>query len=192
LPVNAQVRVYRWTQVNGEEKLDLTNDVIASPPSISLKPNGTHVVRVVRVTKNPVATEESYRLVIDQLPNANQVRNGTINMIMRYSIPAFFNSASSTASAVAWSVAQSGSNLVVSARNTGDRRLRISALRLVDSKGSNLLDANGLVGYALAGATMRWTIPGRRKDFGVDGPVRISAQGDLSAIDATVPIQPRL
>ena len=186
------MRVYRWSQVNGEEKLEPTNDVIASPPSILLKPNGTHIVRVVRVSKTPTATEESYRLLIDQLPNSSQVRSGTINMIMRYSIPAFFNAAPVTGPAIAWSVAQSGNNLVISARNNGDRRLRVAALRLVDSKGSNVTVANGLVGYALAGATMRWTVPGRRKDFGVDGPVRISAQGDLGAIDATVPIQPRL
>ncbi|MBB3238340.1 molecular chaperone [Phyllobacterium endophyticum] len=34
-PINVQIRVFRWTQVNGAEQLDPTNDVV-SPPSTTL------------------------------------------------------------------------------------------------------------------------------------------------------------
>jgi fimbrial chaperone protein len=187
-PINAQVRVYRWMQVDGQEKLEPTEDVVASPPALSLAPNGTHVVRVVRVSKRPLSTEESYRLLVDQIPNLSQRRNGMINMVLRHSIPVFFNSTRPTGPAVAWSVALTGNNIVVTARNSGDRRLRVSALQLQDSAGSNVTVAKGLVGYALAGATMQWTIPGGRKAFGGHGPVRITAQGDTGPIDGVAAV----
>src|SRR5690349_1668840 len=64
-PINAQVRVFRWSLVNGEEKLEPTDDVVPSPPILTLAPNGKNVVRIVRVAKTPVAGEESYRMLVD-------------------------------------------------------------------------------------------------------------------------------
>ena len=37
-PLNAQIRVFRWSQVNGEDKLEPTTDVVASPPLTKLSP----------------------------------------------------------------------------------------------------------------------------------------------------------
>ncbi|MBK8084213.1 MAG: molecular chaperone [Devosia sp.] len=47
--VQVQVRVFRWTVVNGRDVLQLTQDVIASPPMTTLLPGGGNVIRVVRV-----------------------------------------------------------------------------------------------------------------------------------------------
>src|SRR5215472_2555055 len=35
-PINVQIRVFRWSQTNGEEKLEPTGDVVASPPLAKL------------------------------------------------------------------------------------------------------------------------------------------------------------
>ena len=89
-PINAQIRVYRWSLVNGKEQLEPTDDVVASPPSVTLSPKGQYVTRIVRVSKQPVVGEESYRLLVDQLPDLSQQRNGAVNLLVRYSIPVFF------------------------------------------------------------------------------------------------------
>jgi len=89
-PINAQIRVFRWSLVNGKEQLDPTNDVVASPPSVTLTPKGQYITRIVRVSKQPVVGEESYRLLVDQLPDLSQQRNGAVNLMVRYSIPVFF------------------------------------------------------------------------------------------------------
>src|SRR5690242_1985763 len=62
-PIHAQVRVFRWSLVNGEEKLEPTDDVVASPPSVTLAPDAKNIARIVRVAKTPVVGEESYRLL---------------------------------------------------------------------------------------------------------------------------------
>ena len=44
-PLNAQIRVFRWIQVNGEDKLEPTEDVIASPPATRLSGRSDQIVR---------------------------------------------------------------------------------------------------------------------------------------------------
>ena len=188
-PIVAQLRVYRWSQTDGVEKLEPTDTVVASPPAATLAQGGAHVVRLVRVAKEPVQREESYRLLIDQLPNASAQRNGSVNLIIRHSIPVFFKPRDQGAASIAWSAQVSKNNLIVTARNSGDRRLRIAALHIRDAKGSSINFGDGLIGYALGGSTMRWTTPLGKRAF-AHGQATISAQGDTGAVHAVATIQP--
>ena len=67
-PLDIEVRVLRWSKEGGVEQLKPTNDVVASPPSARLPPHGNRIVSVVRVSKEPLRLEESYRVLIDELP----------------------------------------------------------------------------------------------------------------------------
>lgn len=58
-PISIKVRVFRWSQKGGVEKLEPTGDVVASPISAQLSPNGNRAVRVVRVSKEPLRSEEA-------------------------------------------------------------------------------------------------------------------------------------
>ena len=89
-PLDAQIRIFKWTQVDGADSLTPTNDVAASPPLASLRPNTDYTVRVVRTKKEPVAKEESYRLLIDELPSAAGSQGTAVNIALRYSMPVFF------------------------------------------------------------------------------------------------------
>src|SRR5438067_10543078 len=53
IAINAQVRVFRWVQVDGQEKLEPTDDLVASPPMAHLGPGAEYTVRIVRVSKQP-------------------------------------------------------------------------------------------------------------------------------------------
>jgi fimbrial chaperone protein len=185
-PINAQVRVFRWSLVNGEEKLEPTDDVAASPPVITLAPNAKNLVRIIRQSKQPVVGEESYRLLVDQLPDLSQQKNGAVNLMVRYSIPVFFGAANKKSPTVAWSVAVKGDKVTLSAHNTGDRRLRISALTLRDANGRSISLGSGLAGYALGQSTKSWTVPGH--GFSPQGAASISAQSDGGPIQAVASI----
>lgn len=63
---NVQIRVLRWAQQDGVEKLLPTDDVVISPPAARLKPGADYTVRVVRVSRAAVRGEESYRVIVDQ------------------------------------------------------------------------------------------------------------------------------
>src|ERR1043165_4923127 len=181
-PIDAQIRVYKWAIVNGKEQLTPTDDVVASPPTVTLTPKGQYVARIVRVSKKPVIGEESYRLLVDQLPDLSQQKNGAVNLMVRYSIPVFFGAPNKKMPTVAWSVAANGDKVTLTARNSGDRRLRISALSLHDGNGKSVSFGNGLAGYALGQSAISWTVP--RHGFTPNGSISVTGQSDGGPIQA--------
>jgi len=185
-PINAQIRVFRWSLVNGEEKLEATDDVVASPPTVMLAPNGKNIARIVRVAKQPVTGEESYRLLVDQLPDLSQQKNGAVNLMVRYSIPVFFGAANKKNPTLAWSVAVKGDRVTLAAHNTGDRRLRISALTVRDANGRAISLGSGLAGYALGQSTKSWVLPAH--GFAASGSASISAQSDGGPVQAVASV----
>ena len=189
-PLNAQIRVFRWSQVNGEDKLEPTEDVVASPPIASLAPRTDYTVRLVRVAKRPVAAGETYRLLVDELPDAKGQRNGVVNLVLRYSIPVFFYPREAAASKLAWSIEQHNGRVSVAARNDGDRHVRISVLKVQDGNGSTVSFGNGLTGYVLGRSTMRWLAPASAHRVALGSSVVITAQSDYGPINAAPSMQP--
>ncbi|GGA86543.1 hypothetical protein GCM10011491_12740 [Brucella endophytica] len=88
--LRVQARVFRSVEKNGKAVLEPTRDVVASPPMATLKPGTENLIRIVRVSKKPIDHKETYRLVIDQLPDATQVKPGTVKILVRHAIPLSF------------------------------------------------------------------------------------------------------
>jgi fimbrial chaperone protein len=164
---------------------------VASPPAVKLAPGADYTVRVVRISKQPVRGEESYRVVVDQLPDARRQPQGTINILIRQSIPVFFRSQRITPANVSWSLRYDGSKLLIVASNSGDARLRIASLRLRDAAGATIDFGNGLVGYALGRSSMTFTATSPPNGFGARGPVSIDAESNNGPVHAVAPLQTR-
>ena len=184
-PTTVQVRVFRWTQKNGVEKLEPTSTVVASPPVIKLAPNQDYVVRVMRVGKAPIAGEESYRVLVDEVPVKSDIRPGNVKLVVRQSIPVFFRSPEATAPQVSWTVQHGKKGAMLVARNEGSSRMRLVNLQATQN-GKSLTKRSGLVGYILGGSTMAFPLGAKK----IDGaPVLIKAIGDLGPIDAKAAIK---
>lgn len=182
-PVNAQVRVFKWTQVGGEDQLVPTSEVVASPPAATLQPGTTYTLRVARVGQPVTNGESAYRLLIDELPDVNVRRPGNdVKLVVRYSIPVFFNDRSANAD-LRWNIRREGGSLVAEATNTGNRHAKIANLA-VASSAAQVSFGRGLNGYVLPGSTKRWTSTGaQRLQPGVS--VNITASGDDFAVKQT-------
>ncbi|WP_274426587.1 fimbrial biogenesis chaperone [Chelativorans sp. YIM 93263] len=181
---NVQVRAFRWSQRDGEDVYEATNDVVASPPITSLPPGGENLIRIVRTTKRPVQAEESYRIVVDELPDPSRRQNGTVVMVVRHSIPVFFGPAETTGPNPLWSVRRVQGGYQVVVRNTGTQRLKVSNLALSDN-GRVLARKDGLVGYVLGNATASWDVPGNSSGSPSGGTITISADSEAGRFDAT-------
>ena len=183
-PMTIQLRVFRWRQVGGVESLEPSSDVIASPPLTSIAPGQNHVVRIVRVSGGDVTSEESYRLWVDEVPDPRNSRPGEVNLLLRQSIPVFFESRSTTLPILRLAIERRGDTFDLVLANSGSRRERISDLRVVDAGGVQLDARAGLLGYVLAGSSMRWTLgahPNVRWPLTIDavsehGPVHLVAR----------------
>ena len=182
--INAQIRVFRWVQADGQDKLEPTDEVVASPPIARLAPGVDYTVRIVRLSKQPVSAEESYRLLIDELPDQHPVSNRIVNLVLRYSIPVFFLPANGAPAKLAWSVEQQPGRVRVTVVNDGDRHVRLAGLNLRDRNGANLSFGSGLTGYVLAGSKVQWSVPARAGSLAVDNTLQIAAATDTGPIHA--------
>ncbi|TGQ46689.1 molecular chaperone [Mesorhizobium sp. M00.F.Ca.ET.216.01.1.1] len=185
-PINVQLRVFKWSQVDGVERLEPTSDVVASPPSTQLGPDADYVVRVVRLSKIPVRSEESYRVLVDELPDQSRRKAGTVTLVLRYSVPVFFRNPDAKTPDVSFSLSRARGGLVLTARNNGESRLRLSNINLTQG-GKKLGSRSGLVGYVLGGAIMQWPIGSRRSLSG--SSVTLKAQSDFGPFNAPVAIK---
>ncbi|MDZ7280768.1 molecular chaperone [Sphingomonas sanguinis] len=188
-PVRVQVRVMKWTSRDGNDVLTPTSDVVASPPFSTLAPQQQYLIRVVRTAKAAPVGEEAYRVLIDEVPEPTRAQPGTVNLVVRQSIPAFFSDIPRRMPDVEWRIDRSGGGAALVGRNKGNRRLRIADLQLIAGS-QQLLARSGLVGYVLAGSELRIPLnPGTTLPNGTD--LRMRAVSDGGPIEVSLATQPR-
>lgn len=154
-----QLRVASWSQVEGTDVLKTDQEVVASPPFITLKPGTPYTIRLLRVSKSVIQGEEARRLIIDELPSPGAVTGGTVQLALRYVIPVFFSDAAARPSTLSWRVTAIHGSMFIEATNGGDRRTRITdlALRSADEKPA-VVAFPGLSGYVLGHSMRRWPL----------------------------------
>lgn len=184
--ITAQVRVFRWIQRDGTERLEPTDEVVASPPVVQLRSRQDYMVRVVRVTGGPAGGEAAFRLVVDELPKPNR-RPGTVALVMRHVIPVFFTDRSASPASVTWSASQHGKSLTIGAANSGDRRVRLAAVTVRDGAGKVVAANRGLLGYSLGHSAMQWVLPSQRGSKS-GAHFTISGLTEAGPFNATLPM----
>jgi len=172
-PIYGQVRVYAWDQAQGDDVLAPTEAIQASPPIIQVPPKGEQLVRLVRAGKDVAPLEQSYRLVIDEIPDPSTPLVNGVVLRMRYSVPVFVAGATPEPTPeLAWHLARDGKEWVLRLANTGTRYAQVAALQVVGGADAQLGKVDGLLGYALAQRQREWRFPARQA---APGQVRIKA-----------------
>lgn len=167
--LEAQVRIMRWTQENGEERLVPTDEVVVSPAIMRITPGKPQTVRVIRIQETPLSHELSYRVLVDELPRQSTTSTPTgLTVLVRYSIPLFVKPAGNKSTPAiqptnlsqvqAQLVAGKNGQSVLQVKNEGSGHLRISHLSTLKSDGSKHSLSGGLLGYVLAGQQMSWPV----------------------------------
>lgn len=172
-PVNVQIRIFAWSLNNGGDFYAASDDVVATPPVAAIAPGGAATVRIIRTSGAPVAREESYRLVVDEIPDANRQRNFGVAVALRYTLPVFFLDPSASQPKLTWSIRSEGGRRLLTAVNAGDKHIRVSALKL----GGTVLE-RGLAGYVLGHSTRTWALPARASGN------RVTAESDAGPVNA--------
>ena len=171
-PLRAQIRVQHWTQDGGQELLQPSDVLLASPPLLDIDPGHSQLVRVLRAQPGSQTDESAFRLIIDELPGTASSASSSLRFLLRYSIPVFVLPAGATPQLERsgkreptnagqlqgeWSVRDGRATL--SLHNHGTQRIRISQLSWASASGTPIDITPGLLGYVLAGKKMRWTLP---------------------------------
>lgn len=162
--LSAQARIFRWTQVDGEDVLEPTTDLAISPPMLELPAGGTQLVRVIRLGPPP-AVETSYRVVVDELPPEERPEGegAALRFVLRYSVPVFVAPADGqpTAPMLHTRVLDVDGGRQLEVQNLGNGRAQVANLTYVTPDGGRISVAAGLSGYVLPGQHRRWDLPAR-------------------------------
>ena len=175
--LRAQVRAFEWTQAEGSDTLAPTQKLVASPPMLVLAPGQRQLVRVIRPESSQGADESAFRLLVDELPKDAQ--SSGVQYVLRYSVPVFVGGPSQvSAPALEWNVHADAGALVLEARNRGGRRAQVAGVEWL-APGSTAVElVPGLLGYVLAGSTMRWSVDAPSSRATDAARVRIKIDGE--------------
>ena len=86
-----QADVFTWKQKpNGEDDLVLTEDLILAPPIIKLAPHARQVVRLARLKPDTSADQQTYRLIVREVPEAKPAdKTVQLQIALAFSMPVF-------------------------------------------------------------------------------------------------------
>lgn len=156
-----QVRVFEWRQNAGQDQLIPTDEIAVSPPFLKLQPNDSYNLRVVRINPAPISGEQTYRIIIDELPKPidNRKVDQGVNVLLRSSLPLFVVNKDAITK-LTWSIQQEQNNSSLIINNVGNRHALLSNLTLVDTTAnkSYAIKVNTVNGYILAGKARNFNI----------------------------------
>jgi len=173
-----QIRVYRWTQVDGEDHFEEQQDVEASPPMARIQPGARQLVRLTSDQAARAPGEGAYRIIVDEVPirptvatspdpNDGLAEGGAgIRFRMRYSIPLFVYSPlqggrkrqPDAAPQLRCSLVMEGGRKAVRLFNEGSTHARLVDVSF-EVNGQPAYLAKGLLGYALPGKAISRPLP---------------------------------
>lgn len=86
-----QVRIVRWKQEDGLERYTAQQDVVASPPIVTIGTGSKQLIRLIKQASVPAGIEQAYRIIVDEIPQPDAKAEPAIGLKlqMRYSIPLF-------------------------------------------------------------------------------------------------------
>lgn len=164
VPVTLQIRILRWQQLNQRNDYQPQDDVLPSPPVVTIAPGGRQLVRLTLAGNAPDSSEHAYRILVDEIPDARQqgreAQGSRVNFRMRYSVPLFVTSDEPAqkerqiARTLRWEIITDDGQRYLQVQNPGRTHARLARVRI-----GNKTLAEGLLGYVLAGTAYRWALP---------------------------------
>ncbi|MGR2824554.1 molecular chaperone [Acinetobacter sp. 1124_18A] len=158
---DVQIRVFEWTQKNGQDQLTPTDEIAISPPFLKLQSNDSYNLRVVRINPTPISGEKTYRIIIDELPkpiDSRKVAQG-VNVLLRSSLPVFVVNKDAITQ-LNWKIDTNQEAPSLNISNIGNRHALLNNLMLVDTTANKSypIKVNTVNGYILAEQTRSYSI----------------------------------
>lgn len=153
--VEVQVRAMAWSQADDADRYAGSDEIIVSPPRLTIPAHDQRVVRFYLADEAPRAHERAFRVHVDQLPKTSADGPSAVQLPLRLLVPFFVAGSAPTPPAMTWTVRPEGEQLRLVVRNDGGTHVRISALALGDDAAS----PTSVLLYALAGAERSLVVP---------------------------------
>lgn len=184
-----QADVYAWAQKpDGSDDLTQTDDLLLTPPILKLAPKSRQVVRLARLAPPPATGEQTYRMIIREVPEARERPGITMQVALAFSMPIFITTPTAKRDLRCVPERTSANNVRVKCENDGNAYAQIRTIEITDPAGKQIA-VRPIAGYLL---------PSMHRDFDVTkqdghipaGPVKVQLaldDGTVQSIDANLP-----
>lgn len=176
--ISVQIRTVDWTQADSKDVYSPSKSLIASPPFFTLQPNQAQVVRLVVDAAKAPATEQAWRLIVDQLAPPKSEGGSGVSVPIRALVPVFLAPSTSARPKLSWTAAKAPQGVKLTVSNNGPVHDRITGLTLA-SPGASAPAQEPLFGYVLSGASRTWTASGP-----AGGALTVSGDGAFGPVKA--------
>ncbi len=148
LPAQIQVERYRWlADKGGDDQLEATEEVVATPPIFTLAPGQKQIVRVLLLAASDPAREATYRVILQETA-LNDPPPNAVKALLRISMPLFITPPGAKPN-VQWSAERADGRWWLVLENTGNAHAQILSAKLASGE-----DVKA-TGYLLAGEKRR-------------------------------------
>lgn len=167
-----QARIFSWRQEDNKDLYDPQDDLVVSPPLVTVKPGTQQVFRVVnrKGAITEVANEFSYRLIIDEIPVSGRTDGMALSFQMRYSLPLFVGLPAGQEDKSPQQRYENIANKLnfrlisepekrLEITNNGIMNARLSKVRITTPASiKSVVISEGLLGYVLVGSSRQWPL----------------------------------
>ena len=178
-----EVRAVSWKQDNRADSYEPTNHLLLAPATFRLEKGASQVVRI-QLNRPLDAAEHAYRVFVDEVPAAQEIRANSLKTVVSMAIPVFVApSTGPIAKGQATMKAALVKDMVnIELRNTGKANLKLREWVLTSARAGDLLKVPSAA-YVLAGNTLTGDYPVRIQ---ADGPLKLTAITDRGAFSTDV------
>lgn len=177
-PSAVQIRVFAWSQQDGQDRFAPTSYFTVSPSIFRMPAGALQTFHIARSVPAASTGEARYRIVIDQLPESAAVGQQFASTRLQLTLPLF----SGSEMALPAKLTQKLTNNVLQITNSGGRTARIAALTVVAADGQRWPVSLDHGRYIHGQSTMSFSVP--RYVCQAASSVRLTGTIDRTAFDA--------
>lgn len=184
-PVSVRVVTLAWTQVNGVDIHNPTNNVIVSPPIFTIPSGRTQLVRVGLKSRDNVG---AYRVIFEEIP-VQIPTDGQVRVALRLDLPLYILPKQRGKADLRWRAWRDGSgDLFVEGTNTGALHAQVIELSAQSDGSDKMLSRQ--MGVVLPNSTRVWKI-GDGPDLKLGSPFILKVRGPSGETQFQIPLDQR-
>ena len=178
-----EVRAVSWKQQNRTDSYGETGDLLLAPATFRLEKGASQVVRI-QLNRPLDAAEHAYRVFIDEVPAATEIRPNSLKTVVSMAIPVFVAPASGpiTKGQAEMKASLAKDVVNIELHNTGKANLKLREWVVSSAKAGELLKVPSAA-YVLAGNTLKGDYPLKIQ---ADGPLKLKVITDRGSFSADV------
>jgi len=176
--MSLQVETLSWSQPDGTNYYQPTEDLLVAPPIAEIPPQGSQIFRVTLRHPLSGSVEQTYRLVLEDISEVLNPKSGVVAIRFRHNLPVYVTPPGEAKAAARWSrCAAAAGKGCVRLDNDGSRRLRVSELTVAGQGWQQKVPG----GAVLAGAWKQFNFDLASGLSPLDSITAKTEQGDISA-----------